>query len=541
MNPYANIFYSQLLFISGGVAFVIMLIAWKRRRFVGSAVPVALFSLSNVLWSLTYALHWSNVFRPSAFFWLDMTYFGVVLSAPALLIFACSYTGLGKYVTKRWLALLFVIPVLTLILLWTDPLHGLFFGGQRVNGASVIFSGGVGFWLNALFLFCCVIIALIMLARAFFYYPRSYFGQIGVIFVGVTLPFIANLFAFSGAYPFPGMDSTPLGFFVTGLLIAFAIFRYDFLDIMPISRNVIFEINKNAVLVLDHRKRVVDANQSFRDIFEYQNTDIAGKDLNEIYEQFPVLPHPSFEEDGETFDFLMENRTKRFFKLSVYLLKKEQHGTDGYILSISDMTKEKETEAKLISINEAMKQQLERVEILQEKLREEAIQDHLTGLYNRRYLHEILRHALPHAEREQTSIAFILFDIDYFKKLNDTYGHAIGDEVLRAFSKTLQENIRKGDISFRFGGEEFLLLISDATREDVTRRVDEIRLIVAESFFVSADTSIRVTVSAGIATFPEDGRTMDTLFKGADRRLYRAKEAGRNRVCDWRDEDYHGN
>lgn len=541
MNPYANIFYSQLLLISGGVSFVIMLIAWKRRHFIGSAVPVALFSLSNVMWSWTYALHWSNVFRPSAFFWLDMTYFGVVLSAPALLIFACSYTGLGKYVTKRWLALLFVIPVLTLILLWTDPLHGLFFGGQRVNGASVIFSGGIGFWLNALFLFCCVSIALIMLTRAFFYYPRSYFGQIGVILVGVTLPFIANLFAFSGAYPFPGMDSTPLGFFVTGLLIAFAIFRYDFLDIMPISRNVIFEINKNAVLVLDHKKRVVDANQSFRNIFGYQNTDIVGKKLNEIYEQFPVLPHPSFEEDGETFDFLMENSTKRFFKLSVYLLKKEQHGTDGCILSISDMTKEKETEAKLISINEAMKQQLERVEILQEKLREEAIQDHLTGLYNRRYLHEILRHALPHAEQEQSNIAFILFDIDYFKKLNDTYGHAIGDEVLRAFSKTLQENIRKGDILFRFGGEEFLLLISDATREDVTRRVDALRLIVAASFFVSADTSIRVTISAGIATFPEDDRTMDALFKVADRRLYRAKEAGRNRICDWRDELYQKN
>jgi PAS domain-containing protein len=339
MNPYANLFYSQLLLISGAVSFVIMLTAWRRRHFIGSAVPVALYSLSNVVWSWTYALHWSNVFRPSEFFWLDMTYLGVVLSAPALLIFALSYTGVRQYLTGRWIALLFVIPVLTLVLLWTDPLHGLFFGGKRVNGASVIFSGGAGFWLNALFLYGCVITALIVLIRAFFHYPRRYFGQMGAVLVGVSLPVTANILAFSGAYPFPGMDLTPLVFSVTGLFIAVAILRYDFLDIMPISRNVIFEINKNALLILDHKKRVVDANQSFRDHFDYQNTDLVGKELNEIFDQFPILPHPSFEEDGETLDFLMEKSEKRFFRMSVYLLKKEKHGTDGCILSIDDVTK----------------------------------------------------------------------------------------------------------------------------------------------------------------------------------------------------------
>lgn len=539
MNPDANIFYSQLLLISGGVSFLIMITAWKRRHFVDSAVPVALYSLSNVIWSWTYALHWSNAFRPSAFFWLDMTYFGVVLSAPALLIFAFSYTGLRVYLIRRWIARLFVIPVLTLILLWTDPLHGLFFGGQRINSASVIFSGGVGFWLNALFLYFCVIVAIIVLTQAFFHYPRRYFGQMGVILFGVSLPLTANLLAFSGVYPLPGMDVTPLVFSITGLFIAVAFFRYNFLDIMPVSRNVIFEINKNAILILDYKQRVMDVNQSFENIFDCQNTELVGKDLSEIYERFPVLPHPSFTADDETFDFVMEKGKKRFFKMSVYLLKKEKDSTDGCILFITDMTKEKESEAALISVNEAMKEQLERVEILQEKLRKESIRDHLTGLYNRRYLHEVLSHALPHAEREHSNISFVLFDVDHFKKINDKHGHDIGDEVLRAFSKILRENIRKGDIPFRFGGEEFLLLIADATRENVTRRVDEIRQIVAERCFGSPDKSIRVTVSAGIATFPEDGMNMDTLFKVADRRLYLAKEAGRNRICDWRDEAHH--
>lgn len=536
MNPYANLFYSQLLLVSGGVSFVIMLMAWKRRYSVSSAALIALYSLSNVIWSWTYALHWSNVYRPSEFFWLDMTYFGVVLSAPALLVFAFSYSGLREYLTKRWYTLLSVIPILTLILLWTDPLHGLFFDGQRVNGASVIFSGGIGFWLNALYLYFCVIVTIIVLIRAFFHYPRRYYGQLSVVFVGVSLPVIANLLSFSGIYPFPGMDLTPLVFSLTGVFIAIAIFRYDFLDIMPISRNIIFEINKNALLILDYKKRVMDANPAFKTLFDAQNTELVGKDLNELYEQFPGLPHPSFEEDGETADFSLEKDKKQFFKMSVYLLKRERDGTDGYILSISDMTKEKEAETKLIAVNEAMKEQLEKVESLQKQLREEVIRDHLTGLYNRRYLHEILSHALPHAERENSNVAFVLFDIDHFKKFNDRYGHDIGDEVLRTFSKTLQVNTRKGDITFRFGGEEFLLLGFDANREGIAHRIDALRLIVEESCFIPADKSIRVTISAGIATFPEDGKEMDTLFKVADRRLYLAKEAGRNRIFDWRDE-----
>ena len=536
MNPYANIFYSQLLLISGGVSFVIMLMAWRRRYSVGSAGLIALYSFSTVIWSWTYALHWSNLARPSEFFWLDMTYFGVVLSAPSLLVFAFSYTGMREYLTKRWIILLSVIPVLTLILLWTDSLHGLFFNGQRVNGASVIFSGGVGFWLNALFLYFCVIVAVIILIRAYFHYPRRYYGQISVVLTGISLPVIANLLSFSGIYPLPGMDLTPLVFSLTGFFIAIAIFRYDFLDIMPISRNIIFEINKNAILILDHKKRVMDANPSFKEIFDYQNTDLVGKDLAEIYAQFPVLPHARFEETGEMFDFSMEKGRKQHFKMSVYLLKRQTDGTDGYILSISDMTQEKEVEAKLISVNEAMKEQLEKVEMLQAQLREEAIRDHLTGLYNRRYLHEILSHALPHAERENSNVAFVLIDIDHFKKFNDQYGHDVGDEVLRFFSKSLQANTRKGDIIFRFGGEEFLLLGFDAHRDGIASRMDALRLLVEASSFIPADQSIRVTVSMGIATFPEDGKDKDTLLKVADRRLYLAKEAGRNRISDWRDD-----
>lgn len=536
MNPFANIFYSQLLVVSGGISFVIMLTAWSRRHDVSSAMPIVFYSLANTIWSLTYALHWSNAYRPSEFFWLDMTYFGVVLSAPALLVFAFSYTGMRKYLTKRAIVLLSIIPVLTLILLWTDPLHNLFFGGKRGGGDSMIFSGGIGFWLNALYLYCCVFVAIIVLIQAFFRYSRRYYGQLSVTLIGVSLPVLANLLTFSGIYLFPGMDLTPLVFSLTGLFIAIAIFRYDFLDIMPISRHIIFEINKNALLILDHKKRIMDANQSFKEIFGFQNIEIVGKDLNEIYEQFPALPHPTFEEDGETFDFSMEKGKKQYFKMSVNLIRKQRDGADGYILSIHDMTKEKESEAELVTVNEAMKEQLEKVELLQEKLREEAIRDHLTGLYNRRYLHETLSYVLPHAVRERSNIAFVLFDIDYFKKLNDTYGHDIGDEILRAFSTTLQDNIRIGDILFRFGGEEFLLLMIGATREVITRRADEIRLIVAERSIVAAENSIRVTISAGIATFPEDGSNLNALLKAADRRLYIAKGAGRNRICDWRDD-----
>lgn len=255
-----------------------------------------------------------------------------------------------------------------------------------------------------------------------------------------------------------GLDLTPVAFSLTGLFFAIAIFRYDFLDLMPISRDLIFESHQDAIFTLDVKKRIIDANQRSKEIFESEDISPVGRRFEEIKAYFPEAPNPVFGLKEERFDFSLSGLYPRFFEMIVSPMKKKTGALGGHILTIRNITVQKESELQLLTANQQLKAQLAEIEELQEKLREEAIRDHLTGLYNRRYLHEILSHALPRAKRENSTISFALLDIDHFKQVNDNYGHAIGDEALVSLSNFLMENARKEDALCRFGGEEFLVV-----------------------------------------------------------------------------------
>lgn len=170
------------------------------------------------------------------------------------------------------------------------------------------------------------------------------------------------------------------------------------------------------------------------------------------------------------------------------------------------------------------------LEALKERLREESIHDALTGLYNRRYLNEFLDRELLVAMRVDHPVSAIMADIDHFKNVNDTYGHLAGDEVLRVFGNLMKRHARTSDICFRYGGEEFLLILPRMHQEIAARRAEQLRGALAATQISYGDSSISVTASFGVATFPGDGTTADTLVSAADNALYVAKNEGRNRV-----------
>jgi diguanylate cyclase (GGDEF)-like protein len=169
---------------------------------------------------------------------------------------------------------------------------------------------------------------------------------------------------------------------------------------------------------------------------------------------------------------------------------------------------------------------------LRENLREEAIRDSLTGLFNRRYLSEALGQKLSQAQRHQRTVGLILLDIDHFKQINDTYGHDAGDAVLRALGTLLRTHLRAEDTACRFGGEEILLVLPEIIEGDALRRSDELRQMVSGlKLSYGGITLPCVTISMGVAIFPYHGLSSDELITAADQALYRAKAAGRNRVC----------
>lgn len=175
---------------------------------------------------------------------------------------------------------------------------------------------------------------------------------------------------------------------------------------------------------------------------------------------------------------------------------------------------------------------LENLQLLT-KLREGATRDNLTGLYTHKFFEERLAEEILRAGRFQTEFCVILMDIDHFKRYNDTYGHAAGDQVLVRFSQVLQGLARPVDFVARYGGEEFVLILPQTSLAQAREMAERVRqTIAAETFHFGADAAGRenVTVSIGLSSFPQEATIASQLVRVADYRLYQAKQSGRNRV-----------
>jgi diguanylate cyclase (GGDEF)-like protein len=169
---------------------------------------------------------------------------------------------------------------------------------------------------------------------------------------------------------------------------------------------------------------------------------------------------------------------------------------------------------------------------LQETLRSGSERDPLTDLYNRRHLEISLQRELARATRHGFPVSLIMLDVDHFKAFNDTNGHDAGDEVLRNVAHVLKRHTRAEDIACRYGGEEFLVVLSGCPVDDAYSKAEAIREAIAQLHVFSRGTALpRVTASLGVACYPEDGERMEDLIAGADAALYRAKSTGRNCIA----------
>ena len=170
---------------------------------------------------------------------------------------------------------------------------------------------------------------------------------------------------------------------------------------------------------------------------------------------------------------------------------------------------------------------------LREVLRSQSIRDPLTGLFNRRYMEESLEREVRRGVRNKDGVALLMLDIDHFKQFNDTYGHQAGDALLRGFGEFLSQRTRGQDVACRFGGEEFVLILSGASAADGCKRAEILRQELPQLMVEHAGQVLgRITVSIGVSAFPVHGATGEELLRTADLALYRAKKEGRDRVVE---------
>jgi len=286
----------------------------------------------------------------------------------------------------------------------------------------------------------------------------------------------------------------------------------------------LFEAAQDGILMLDAQTgAIMDVNPFLIKMLGYTRAEFMDKKLWEMG------AFRDIEASQEAFEVLQKNEYIRYEDLP--LRAKNGRLVDvEFVSNVYLVGGEKVIQCNIRDITER-KQAQDALLKSQALLREQSVRDYLTGLFNRRYMEETLERELLRAARRQLSLGIIMLDVDEFKHFNDMYGHAAGDVILRELGSLLLRHVRGEDIACRYGGDEFILIMPDATRE-VTRERAGLVCESAAMFHLQFDgnTLAPVTLSLGVAVFPENGSTSTGVLRAVDAALYRAKHNGRGRV-----------
>jgi len=288
----------------------------------------------------------------------------------------------------------------------------------------------------------------------------------------------------------------------------------------------IFEESKDMIFIAELNEQIKDANPTSEEILGYTRDELKQMKMSDL-----VVHH----QDKEKIESTLRGRAiVRDYELE--LQRKDGniiHGQVTLTIRRNETGEATELQGRVHDISARRQAETERIRAM--VFEQLAITDPLTNIYNRRIFNEIAVKEWQRAKRSKSSLAVIMFDIDHFKKVNDTYGHLIGDQVLIHLADLCQSNMRSMDVFARYGGEEFIILMPDAELNSVRQTMERLRITIQkEPMTTSEETDVYVTISAGIANWNdnEDINIKDLIHR-ADQALYHSKEAGRNQVTVW--------
>lgn len=500
------------------------LLIWPRRTAPGAYALIGLL-LGVSHWSGLTIFEALAVGIPAKMFWVVAEYPGVMATPVFFTLFTIDHTRQSEWIPRRYRFLLWVIPIITLVIASTNQEHGWMWSKITLaqNNNGVVFEYGVWYWVMSFYIYCLLIIGVAALFRAMIRNPKFYRRQVIFLLFGFLVPVIGKLVYMAGGEN-AGLDLTPIYFSLTSAILTWNILRYNLFGILPLARDTLLEVMSDGMLVIDQYDRIVDVNLILKEWFNLQE-NVIGKNVREVFKAYTHIitnfekthrPHMEIQRDG--------------LRLDVFVTRlRDSNDTDvGRLFILRNVTKQKKMEGKLRKTNEQLVSRINEIQELQIQLREQAIRDPLTGLYNRRYLNETMERELAQAEREGNLISFVMIDIDHFKKVNDSLGHNVGDIVLKSLATQLTEQTRAGDIVYRYGGEEFLVILPNTSTEAACQSAERWRLGFQSKMALFAKLETRITLSLGVATFPTHGVLGREILLAADNALYQAKSAGRN-------------
>ena len=339
------------LVITAAISATIAFLAWRRRPAPG-AMPLVYLMLAVCEWSLGYAVGMASADLPAKVFWAKVQYFGIV-SVPIMWLFlVLQYTHLERWLTRRNRLLLAIMPLLTLLLAWTNESHSLIWSDIRLDTSgsfSVLYlSYGAFVWVWVIYSYSLILLGSVLLLQALVRSPHLYRGQTGALLIGALAPWVGNVLRISGLNPFPHLDLTNFAFTLSGLAAAWALFRFRLLDIVPVARDAVIESMDDGVIVLDAQNRIVDLNPGAGRIIGCSIAEAIGQPATQVLSDWPDLVeryHGVTEARAEI--ALGEGEAQRHYDLRLSPLYDRRGRLTGRLAVLCDIAEHKRAEEEL--------------------------------------------------------------------------------------------------------------------------------------------------------------------------------------------------
>jgi diguanylate cyclase (GGDEF)-like protein/PAS domain S-box-containing protein len=361
---------------------------------------------------------------------------------------------------------------------------------------------------------------MVLLVRRALTVSSRFIPQVSILVAASLTPLAVNAAHVFHSGETPVFDGTPVAFLFSSLLLSIGIYRFGVLDLVPIARSLLVETMPDGVLVLDPRGVIVDLNPAMAALLGRKREEVFGSRAEETLRDWTgVFRFFEEEEDRLTeVEQILPHGGKATFDVQVSTLKDRRSRYRSNLMG------------KLLVFRDVS--QRRRVE---EQLCEAAFVDSLTGLANMRAAYRILEEMVKRRRSDGMVFSLALIDLDHFKQINDTLGHQAGDEVLERFARIIKRNATPGQVSARYGGDEFLLVFSDYCKREAEILLAGLLEEVNLSIGVDLEGEVPLGFSAGLVDTEDfafsSELTVKALLGLADACLYQAKSAGRNRLC----------
>ncbi len=516
-----------LLLVTAALSLVVSLLALTRSPFPGDRV-LSFVMLAVAEWSLFSGLEAAAIPFALKLLLSKIEYVGLAATPPLFLLFAAKYSGYDRWLRGSRYVALWMPAVATVALAATNDLHGWVWSSYVPGPAgsnAFIYLHGPAYYAIALQVYLFVLAACVLIARSA---ARDVVRrrQAVTILLASGVPLAGGALYVADPAVIHGIDLIPVSFFVTGLVFLSGIWFFRAFDLIPVARGAFIEQMPEAVLVADAEGRIVDANPT-ASRWLGATAPLLGRTLSEVF-----APWAEFARAWPQGQAQLTLREEPLLHVDAHVAVVSTSGgrPAGCLVVLHDTTERHRNEVMLQRANDQLEKHVRQIEALESELRDRAIRDSLTGLFNRRYLDEILPREIDRASHDGGIVSVVMIDIDHFKATNDQHGHREGDRLLTILGSVLREGTRPRDAACRYGGEEFLLVLPGATPDAARARMEALRAEYAARLLVAGFLE-PPTLSAGVAAFPEHAQTDDELLQAADRALYQAKAEGRDRVC----------